>query len=67
MKALPLLVWNVWPGLKLFKSRSNFIVKIKIHGTTWNVLNVARNTHVQYESPTFSDLKVMAKIKVFQK
>ena len=26
-----------------------------------------RNTHVQYESPTTSGLKVMAKVKVFQK
>ena len=28
---------------------------------------VTRNTHVQYESPISSGLKVMAKIKVFQK
>ena len=28
---------------------------------------VTRKTHVQYESPTSSDLKVMAKVKVFQK
>ena len=26
-----------------------------------------RNTHVQYESPTSSSLKVMAKVKVFRK
>ena len=26
---------------------------------------ITRNTHVQYESPTFSDLKVMVKVKVF--
>ena len=26
---------------------------------------VTRNTHVQYESPTSSGLKVMAKVKVF--
>ena len=28
---------------------------------------VIRNTHVQYESPITSGLKVMAKVKVFQK
>ena len=28
---------------------------------------VTRNTHVQYESTTSSGLKVMAKVKVFQK
>ena len=28
---------------------------------------VTRNTHVQYESPTSSGKKVMAKVKVFQK
>ena len=28
---------------------------------------VTRNTHVQYESPTFSGLKVMAKVKVLSK
>ena len=28
---------------------------------------VTRNTHVQYESPITSGLKVMAKVKVFQK
>ena len=28
---------------------------------------VTRKTHVQYESPITSDLKVMAKVKVFQK
>ena len=28
---------------------------------------VTMNTHVQYESPITSDLKVMAKVKVFQK
>ena len=28
---------------------------------------VTRNMHVQYESPTTSGLKVMAKVKVFQK
>ena len=28
---------------------------------------VTMNTHVQYESPISSGLKVMAKVKVFQK
>ena len=28
---------------------------------------VTRNKHVQYESPITSGLKVMAKVKVFQK
>ena len=28
---------------------------------------VTRNTHMQYESPITSGLKVMAKVKVFQK
>ena len=28
---------------------------------------VTRNAHVQYESPITSGLKVMAKVKVFQK
>ena len=28
---------------------------------------VTRNTHLQYESPTSSGLKVMAQVKVFQK
>ena len=29
--------------------------------------DVTRNTHVQYESPITSGLKVMAKVKVFKK
>ena len=28
IKALPLLVWKLWPRLKFFKSRSNFNVKV---------------------------------------
>ena len=35
----------------------------------WNDVKdlVTRNAHMQYESPTSSALKVMAKVKVFEK
>ena len=68
MKALSLLVRKLWPRLKLFKSRSNF--KVKVTGQhLWHHVKglVTRNTHVQYESPISPGKKVMAKVKIFQK
>ena len=40
--------------------------RVKNYGTKWNTVKglVKRNTHVQYDSPTSSGLKVMAKVKV---
>ena len=63
MKALSLLVRKLWPRLKLFKSRSNFKVKV-----TRSKIRVPceRPCHKEYESPTgisFSK-QVMAKVKV---
>ena len=37
---------------------------VKNYCTGWKVF-VSRNTHTQYESPTTSGLKVMAKVEVF--
>ena len=55
-----------WLNLKLFKSRSNFKVKVK---KLWYHVKglVTRNTPAQYESPITFGKKVMAKVKVFQK
>ena len=39
MKALSLLVWKLWSRLKIFKSRSNFKVKVKNYDTMWKVLS----------------------------
>ena len=65
MKALPLQVSKLWPRLKFFKSMSNFKVKSSKFMVPCVKGLVTRNTHLQYESPTSSGLKVMAKVKVF--
>ena len=66
MKALSLVVRNLWSRLKFFKSRSNFKVKrSKIRVPERLKGLVTRNTHVQYESSITSSKKVMAKVKVF--
>ena len=54
--------------LKFFKSRSNFKVKVT-RSKLWNDVNglVTRNAHMQYESPSFSGLKIMAKVLKFLK
>ena len=68
MKALSLAVRKSWPRLKFFKSRSNFKVKSQGQKLRYHVKGlVTSNTHVQYESPTSTGLKVMAKVKVFKK
>ena len=68
MKALSLVERKLWPRLKFFKSRSNFKVKVTIQKLWYHVKGfVTRNTHVQYESPISSDIKVTAKVKVFSK
>ena len=43
MKALSLLVRKLWPRLKIFKSRSNFKVKVKHYSTLWKVLSQAKH------------------------
>ena len=74
MEVLSLVVWkllprlNVWPKLKFFKSRLNTKVMVTMSNIMDNVKGlITRNTHVQYENPIFSVLKVIAKVKVFQK
>ena len=66
MKALPLLVRELWPRLKFFKSRSNFKVKVT-RSKFWHPLKglVTMNTHVKYESSTYSSSRVIGKVKVF--
>ena len=68
MKALSFLVRKLWPSSKLFKSGSNFKVKVRRS----NIMvpcerSCHKGKHVQYESPITSGQKVMAKVKVFQK
>ena len=66
MKALSHLVLKLCLRLKFFKSRSN----VKVRRSKIMVpceRSCHKNTHVQYESPISSGLKVMAKVKVFQK
>ena len=68
MKALPLMVFKLWPMFKFFKRRSKF----KVKGTRSKIMvpcerSCHRNTHVKYESPTSYGIKVMANVKVFQK
>ena len=54
--------------LKIFKSRSNVKVKVTRSKLWYHVKGlVTMTTHVQYESSITSGLKVMAKVKVFQK
>ena len=69
MKALSLLVRKLWPRLNFFKSTNvGPTSKSRSRGKTlrYHVEGlVTSNTHVQYESPTSSGLKVMAKVKVF--
>ena len=66
MKALSFLVWKLWPRLKIFKSRSNFKVKVR---TSKIMIPCERSCHKEYtcvnENPISSGLKVMAKVKVF--
>ena len=66
MKAPSLTVHKLWQRLKFLKSRSNFKVKVT-SSKLWNDVKgiVTRNTHVKYKSS--SGLKVMAKVKVFEK
>ena len=40
--------------------------KVQIYGTMWKGL-VTRNAYVKYESPISSGMKVLAKVKVFQR
>ena len=67
MKALSHLVLKICLRLKFFKSQTS---RTKSRGQKlWYHVKglVTRNTHVQYESPISSGLKVMVKVKVFQK
>ena len=64
MEALPPLVRKLWPRLKFFKSRSNFKVNVTQCWYPWKGLDT-RNTHVKYESSTYSSSWVIGKVKVF--
>ena len=68
MKALPLLVRKLWPRLIFFKVCQTSRSRSQGQKLWYQKKGLAtRNTHVQYESPTTSGKKVMAKVKVFQK
>ena len=57
MKAMSLTVHKLWPRSRLLGQKS------------WNGVKglVTRNAYMQYESPSSSRLKVMAKVTVFKK
>ena len=68
MEAQAFLVRMLWPMSKFLKSRSNFKVKSLGQKLWYDVRGlVTRNAHMQYESTSSSGLKVMAKVKVFEK
>ena len=69
MKALSLLVWKLWTRLKFSKVGQTSRSRSQGQKLWYHVKGlVTRNTHVQYESPMISSgLKVMDKVKVFQK
>ena len=68
MKALPLLVKNLWSRLKFFESRSNF--KVKVTRSKILVL-MERSCHKECTCEIGKSylflLKAMAKVKVFFK
>ena len=65
----PLLVRKLWPRLKSFSKVGQTSMSRSQGKLLWYQVKgfVTRNTYVQYESPTSSGLKVVAKVKVFQK
>ena len=66
MKALSLLVLKLWPRLKFSKVGQTSRSRSQGQKLLYHVKGIViRNTHVQYESPIPSGLKVMAKVKVF--
>ena len=65
MEAPSLLVRKLWPSLKFFKSRSNFKVTRSKSTVPYERSCHKEYVHVQYESPTTTSKKVMAKVKVF--
>ena len=68
MKAVSLLVRKLWPRLKFSKVGKTSRSRSQGQKLWFHLKGlVTRNTHVQYESPITSGLKVMAKVKVFQK
>ena len=68
MKAVSLLVRKLWPRLKFSKVGQTSRSRSQGQKLWFHLKGlVTRNTHVQYESPITSGLKVMAKVKVFQK
>ena len=67
LKALAFLVWKLWPRIKFWKvgqtSRSRSLGQKLWHDVKGLV---TMNAHMQYESPSSSALKVMAKVEVFE-
>ena len=66
MNALSLRIKQLWPMLKIFKSRSKVMVKVTC--SKFIILSkdlVIRNTHAKYERPISWDKKVMANDNVF--
>ena len=66
IKALSLLVRKLWPRLKFFKVGQTSMSRSQGRKLRYHVKGIVTwNTHMQYESPITSGLKVMAKVKVF--
>ena len=66
MKALPLMLFKLWPMLKFSKVGQSSRSRSQGQKLWYHAKGlVLKNTHVKYESPTSYGLKVMTNVKVF--